>query len=132
MKKEVLDQLKLEDPRIAIVGATNDSRKYGNIIYRDLKNKGYSVYGINHKASTIDGDKAYHSLKELDFSPDIINIVVHPKIGFEIIKTACDMELDYFWLQPGAESDEIISYLQNNGKTFLANSCVMVQTRNKS
>ncbi len=132
MKKDVLDQLKLEDPKIAIVGATNDATKYGNKIYKDLKNKGYSVYGINNKATTIDGDRAYHNLKELGFSPDIINVVVHPKIGFEIIKLACEMGLDNFWLQPGAESDEILEYLEKMNKSFLANSCVMVQTRNRA
>ncbi|MCB1193458.1 MAG: CoA-binding protein [Leptospiraceae bacterium] len=132
MKKNVLDQLKLDDPKIAIIGATNDSKKYGNKIYKDLKNKGYSVYGINNKATTIDGDKAYHTIKDLGFSPDIINVVVHPKIGLEIIKSACEMNLDNFWLQPGAESDEIIEYLEKMDKSFLSHSCVMVQTRNKS
>lgn len=116
--------------RIAIVGATNDKTKYGNIIYRDLKSKNISVYGINPKASTIEGDPAYKSLKELGFRPDILNFVLNPKLAFPIVKEAVEkLGLDNFWFQPGAESEEILDYLEKNGKNYLAHSCVMVATR---
>ena len=36
-ENRVLELLKKKDCTIAIVGATNDSSKYGNIIYKDLK-----------------------------------------------------------------------------------------------
>jgi hypothetical protein len=115
--------------KIALIGATNDSRKYGNIIYKDLKSKNLQVYGINPKATTIDGDKAYHSLKELDFRPDILNFVLPPKLGFEVVKEAVELGLDNFWFQPGAESEEILKYLEEHKKTSLAHACVMVATR---
>jgi uncharacterized protein len=128
-ENKILELLKKNDCTIAVIGATNDSSKYGNIIYRDLKNKKIMVYGINPKATTIDGDKAYHSLEELGFIPDIIDLVVPPKIGMETIKKAVANGYDNFWLQPGAESDEIIQYLEENKKNYLAYACVMVETR---
>lgn len=116
--------------KIAVIGATNDETKYGNIIYRDLKSKNISVYGINPKASTIEGDKAYKSLKELEFRPDILNFVLPPKLAFPIVKEAVEeLDLDNFWFQPGAESEEILQYLEEKGKNYLAHSCVMVATR---
>lgn len=115
--------------KIALIGATNDSTKYGNIIYKDLKKKNIPVFGINPKATTIDGDKAYHSLKELDFHPDILNFVLPPKLGFPIVKEAVELGYDHFWFQPGAESEEILKYLEENHKISLAHSCVMVATR---
>ncbi|MCE9500163.1 MAG: CoA-binding protein, partial [Leptospira sp.] len=63
------------------------------------------------------------------FVPDILNFVVPPKIGMEIIKKVADLGYDNFWLQPGAESDEIINFLESKKKNYLANSCVMVETR---
>ena len=39
MQTQILETLKKKDLKIALFGATNDSKKYGNIIYRDLKNK---------------------------------------------------------------------------------------------
>jgi len=129
MKLTVLDVLNKDDVVIALIGATNDSKKYGNIIYKDLKRKNITVYGINPKATTIDGDKVYPTLESLPLRPDILNFVVPPKIAFTMIQEAVANGYDNFWLQPGAESEEILDYLDRSGKTYLANACVMVETR---
>lgn len=129
MENAILNLLKKPDVTIALVGATNDSSKYGNIIYKDLKRKNIKVYGVNHKAGTIDGDPAYHTLKDLGFKPDIINLVVPPKIGMQMIKQAVADGYDNFWMQPGAESEEIIDYLKEQNKNYLAYACVMVEAR---
>ncbi|MCK6381217.1 MAG: CoA-binding protein [Leptospiraceae bacterium] len=129
MENVVLEKLKKKDLKIFLIGATNDKTKYGNTIYRDLKSKNIEVYGINPKATTIENDKAYHTIHEPNVKPDILNFVVPPKIGIEIIRDAINSGFDNFWLQPGAESEEIISLLEANKKNYLAHSCVMVQTR---
>jgi predicted CoA-binding protein len=128
-ENKVLELLKKKDCTVAIVGATNDTSKYGNIIYKDLKNKKIKVYGINPKATTIDGDKAYHTLNDLGFIPDIINLVIPPKLCFDTVKEAVANGYDNFWLQPGAENEEIIQYLEENKKNYLAYACVMVESR---
>lgn len=129
MNHPILELLEKKDVKIALFGATNDSSKYGNIIYRDLKSKNIKVYGINPKASSILGDPAYHSLKDLPEKPDILNFVVPPKIAFPIIREAVQDGYDFFWLQPGAESEEIIEFLMQMNKIYLAHACVMVETR---
>mgnify|MGYP000338321727 CR=1 FL=1 len=45
----VLEKLKSENVKIALVGASNDKGKFGNKIYLDLKLKGYDVIPINPK-----------------------------------------------------------------------------------
>jgi predicted CoA-binding protein len=39
----------LEKKIWAVVGANNDPDKYGNIIYKKLKSRGYEVYPVNPK-----------------------------------------------------------------------------------
>ena len=36
------------------------------------------------------------------------------------------------WLQPGAESPAVMSFLQENDFNYLANACIMVRTRLKA
>jgi predicted CoA-binding protein len=129
MQTKVLEILKKKDLKIALYGATNDSSKFGNIIYKDLKNKNITVFGINPKATTILGDPAYHNIKDIPEKPDLLIFVVPPKITFTLIKEAIAEGYDSFWLQPGAESEEIIEYLIENKKNYLANACVMVESR---
>ena len=70
MNDPVAERLTLPDPLIAIVGATDSPGKYGGIIYRDMKAKGYRVVGVNPGRSTVDGDKTYPTLADLPEKPD--------------------------------------------------------------
>ena len=53
-------------PRIAVVGASNNPEKYGNIIVRNLAGKGYTVLPINPKEATIAELPAFASLAAVD------------------------------------------------------------------
>jgi len=41
---------------VAVIGATDHMSKYGGIIYRDLKRKGYEVFAVNPYRETVVGD----------------------------------------------------------------------------
>jgi predicted CoA-binding protein len=129
MSNIILDLLRKKDLSVAVVGATNDKTKFGNIIYKDLKSKGVNVVGINPRATTIDGDPCYKTIHQIKVRPDILNFVLPPKLGLEVIKEAVSLGYDNYWLQPGAESEEIIQFLKDNGKNYLAHACVMVELR---
>ena len=125
----MLDTLKNKENLIALVGASNDPKKYGNKILLDLVSKGYDVVPINSTGDTIAGIKSYKNVLDLKESPSIINFVVPPKIGFEITKELVENNYDNFWYQPGAESKEISSYLIRNRKNFIDDKCIMVEAR---
>jgi len=114
---------------VAVVGATDDAMKYGSVIYRDLKRKGYSVFPVNPNRTVVDGDKAYPSLDELPQSPTIVNIVVPPSITIRVLKESLELGLKNVWLQPGAESPESLAFLQEHDFNYLANACIMVESR---
>lgn len=126
----VLEKLKEKNTVIALIGASNDKNKYGNKIYRDLKNKGYNVTPINPKEDTIEGDKAYASIEMMEKLPDIANFVVPPPIAMKIAQHLVGLGIKHLWFQPGSESNELEAWLKNNdGIKYLINSCIMVETR---
>ncbi len=122
--------MKGKNTRIALVGASNDSSKFGNRIYLDLRKKGYNVFPINPRESKIEGDKAYASIDVMDNLPDIVNFVVPPKIAIKIAQKAIDLGITHLWFQPGSESDELEQLLrESHGIKYLMNSCIMVETK---
>ena len=125
----MLDTLKNKKNLIALVGASNDPTKYGNKILLDLVSKGYNVAPINSKEDTIAGIKSYKSILDLIESPSIINFVVPPSIGFQVTKELVENKFDNFWYQPGAESEKISYFLNENNKNFIDDKCIMVVTR---
>ena len=125
----MLDLLKEKNNVIALIGASNDPSKYGNKILLDLASKGHNVIPVNPKENTVAGLKSYSSVSELSEKPSIINFVVPPNVGFELTKDLVEADYDNFWYQPGAESEEISSYLESNSKNYIDDKCIMVVTR---
>ncbi len=114
---------------IAVVGATDDLSKYGGRIYRNLKAKGYRVFAVNPSRDTVDGDPAYHSLSDLEETPSIVDIVVPPPVTLSVLRECEQLGLRNVWIQPGAESEEVLQFLRDGDFDYLAEGpCIMVET----
>ena len=114
---------------VAVVGATDNPAKYGSVIYRDLKAKGYTVYPVNLRRSTVDGDPAYPDLASLPVRPTVIDIVVPPDQTMKVLEQVVALDLDNVWVQPGAEDPEVERFIAANDLTAVVNACIMVRTR---
>ncbi len=124
----------LADPGtlIAVVGATDTPGKYGGIIYRDLKRRGHRVVAINHHRTTVEGDPAYPNLAALPQRADLINVVVGPRDGEEVLDEAIGLGYDSIWFQPGADHPRLTQRATEAGMDVVAGPCIMVVSRNRS
>lgn len=105
----------------AVVGATPDESKFGNKIYKMLKNAGFIVYPVNARYEEILGDKCYKSLHELPEKVDMVSIVVRPDIAEGFVQ-------DYdavFWFQPNTYTEETLAKVKNG--RYIAGPCVLVE-----
>ena len=116
-------------PVIALVGATNDSSKFGNIILKDLIRKNFKVLPINPRAQAVDGIPAYPDLTAAAKDHDIglVVYVVPPKYTLLSLKEARDLKLKHIWVQPGAGDISVRDFLEGNDFEFLIDACVMVE-----
>lgn len=127
----LLSILEAPDTVIAVVGATNNERKFGHAIYCNLKRKGYRVHAVNPNRASVDGDPAYPDLASLPGRPTLVNVVVPPSATLSVLKQCFDLGLMNVWLQPGAESPEVLEFLDSHGFSYLANTCIMIESRIK-
>jgi predicted CoA-binding protein len=127
--KDIASLLGEPGTTVAVVGATDNPSKYGYVIYRDLKRKGYRVFAVNPRRSTVDSDAAFKDLKSLPEKPTIVNIVVPPPAAASVLEESLKLGLMNVWLQPGAESPENLAFLQEKGFNYLANACIMIESR---
>ena len=130
--KDIATLLDEPDTSVAVVGATDNPAKYGYVIYRDLKHKGFTVFPVNPNRKTVDGDEVYATCDKIPKKPTIVNIVVPPKATLKVLQKCLDLGLMNVWVQPGAESPEVMSFLQANDFNYLANACIMVQSRTRA
>lgn len=129
MFTSITDLLTQPDIRIAVVGATDNPDKFGHKIYRDLKHKGYRLFPVNPNRPSVDGDRAYANLRALPQAPDIVNLVVPPEVSLHTAIECLKLGIDNLWLQPGAESPEVLAFLRDNGFNYLSGACIMIKTR---
>lgn len=60
---------------------------------------------------------------------DVVNVVVPPNVTLKILKELKELkEIPIIWLQPGAESEEVIRFAKENNLPLIHNKCIMVET----
>ena len=99
----------------AVVGASQDQRKYGNRVYRSMRDAGYTVYPVNPRGGELEGARVYPSLADLPQAPEVIDLVVPPSATEKVVKEAHELGLTRIWMQPGAESETAIAYCREHG-----------------
>lgn len=117
---------------LAIVGATDRQTKYGSIIYRDMKRKGWPVFAVNPYRTEVDGDPCWPSVADLPETPTIAVFVIPAKRGMGVVDDCADAGVENIWLQPGAFSLELGRKLDDDGFNWISESCVMVVGRKAS
>ena len=114
---------------LAIIGATDHPAKYGGIIYRDMKAKGYPVFAVNPYRKTVDGDPCWPTVLDLPEKPTIVVLVVPAKRGIGVLADCAEAGILNIWIQPGAFSMEMKDVLEAGDFDWLADACVMVRAR---
>jgi len=127
MNKELTRRFLSKSNVFAVVGVSRNSEKYGHKVYKDLKNAGYTVYPVNPKADRIDGERCYHSLREMPELPDVVNIVVPPEVTEKMVRECKELGIKKVWMQPGSESPAAIRFCRENSIEIMHGACIMVE-----
>lgn len=116
----------LAQDTLAVIGVSHDRHKFGNIVYRDLRSKGYRVLAVHPQHATVEGDPCYPDLAALPERVAGIVVVVPPHTTEQIVREADAVGIRRVWLQPGAESATAIQYCNEHGLAVVYDECVMV------
>src|SRR5262245_66624496 len=103
----------MTQPTVAILGASADRTKYGNKSIRAHLQQGYTVYPVNPKGGQIEGLTVYKSLAEIPTGRlDRISVYLPPPVGMKVLPEIVARGANELWLNPGADSDELVPAAQ--------------------
>src|SRR5437870_2026477 len=94
---------------VAVIGASNNRRKFGNRAVRAFRRQGYTVVPINPNESEVEGLKAYPSVLDVPGAIDMATLYVPPEIGERVVEEIARKKIPEVWLNPGAESEALIA-----------------------
>lgn len=94
---------------VAVIGASNDRRKFGNRAVRAYLQQGYTVIPVNPHEAEIEGQKVYRSILDVPGPVDLASFYVPPEVGAQVIAEVARKGVSEVWFNPGAESDELVA-----------------------
>ena len=100
---------------IAIIGASADRSKFGNIAVRAFLKQGYVVYPVNPKATQIEGLPVFASIADVPVRPNLISVYLPPAVLLKVLPAIAARGCDEFWLNPGTESGEVLAEAERLG-----------------
>ena len=116
----------IKSKRLAIVGVSHAIKKFSNGAYRELKKRGYQVFGVNPTLPEIAGERCYKDLTSLRGRIDGAVICVSPEKVEPILREAASIGLRNIWLQQGAESGAAIKIGKDLGLNVVAGKCILM------
>jgi len=94
---------------VAVIGASSNRSKFGNRAVRAFLQQGYTVVPINPNEAEVEGLKTYKSVTDVPGAIDMASFYVPPEIGLRVIDDVARKGIPEVWLNPGADSDELIA-----------------------
>ena len=99
----------------AIIGASADRSKFGNIAVRAFVRQGWTVYPVNPKEPSIECLPAFKSIAEVPVRPNLVSVYLPPPVLLKILPDIAARGCTELWLNPGTESDAVLAEAERLG-----------------
>ncbi|MFW5760839.1 MAG: CoA-binding protein [Cyclobacteriaceae bacterium] len=123
--KARIDQF-LACKKFAIAGVSRNKHKFGNTIFKELKNKNFDIVPISPNMDSFEGEKCYYSVGDLPSDVEALIIVTKPEASLTLLKEAANKGIRNIFLQQGAQNKEIIEYAESTGINLICQQCILM------
>jgi uncharacterized protein len=101
--------------RVAVLGASADRSKFSNKAVRAYVQEGWEVFPVNPKGGLIEGLQAFTSVAEIPGHVHRVTVYLPPPVAVKAMAEIAKIEPDELYINPGAESDELIAEAEKLG-----------------
>ena len=113
-------------PAYAVVGVSADRKKFGNTVFRTMKEKGLTVYPVHPSHQTVEGEKCYRDLAGLPAEVASIVTVVPPEATENVVEEALAKGVKHIWMQPGSQSAAAVDTARKAGASVVEGDCILM------
>src|SRR4051812_46349159 len=118
----------LAHKRIAVTGVSRSPQDHGaNVVYKRLRDRGYTVFAINPNADEVEGDPCFADLKSVRGGGDGVVIAPSPTHAEPTMRGCVELGITRVWMHrgPGAGSvsAEAARFGREHGVTVIDGGC---------
>jgi uncharacterized protein len=118
----------LSSRKIAIAGVSRDSRKFGHLVFKLLKEKGFEVYPINPGTDNIAGTPCFRSVGALPLNVHSLLILTPKKQTRDVVAEAMAKGIDNIWIQQMSDTPEAIELTKVRPVNLVTKECILMHT----
>ena len=100
---------------VAIIGASNNRKKFGNKAVRAFLRQGYTVFPVNSHEKEVEGLPVFRNVREVPVRPEKISVYLPPPVVGQVLPDIAARGCDELWLNPGTESEEVLQQAKELG-----------------
>src|SRR3954454_13943418 len=94
--------------RIAVTGVSRSPKDHGaNVVYKRLRERGYTVFAINPNADQVEGDTAYADLKSVPDGVEAVVIATSPEHAEDTVRECVALGIHEVWMHRGPGADSV-------------------------
>lgn len=108
----------LDRPRIAVIGASADPKKFGNTVFRALRDHGIEVVPVNPRATDVDGVACVARIRDLGPTVDAAMIMLAGDAAVEAVEECGAHGIRHVWLFRGAGAGALSERALQAGERF--------------
>ena len=116
----------LQPKRFAIAGVSRNPKKFGRIVYNDLKKNGYTLFPVNPNIQEIDGDKCYTTIGELPDDVKHLFIATPKKDTDNVLRDAIQKGITHVWVQQMSETTETTKIAAESNVKLISRKCIFM------
>jgi len=116
----------LAQKRLAVVGVSRSGKEFSNVAFRELRQKGYQVIPVNPNADTIEGERCYHRLTDIEPKPGAALVVTSSGQTAGVVKDAAAAGIRLLWIQQGSDSTDALELAKAKGIEVASGDCILM------
>ena len=118
----------LSHKRVAVTGVSRTPKDHGsNVVYKRLRDRGYTVFAVNPNAEEVEGDPCYHDLRSIPGGVEAVVIGTRPELAEQTVRECDELGIKRVWMHRGpgggSVSDAATEYGRQHGITVIDGGC---------
>ena len=117
----------LAQPHFALAGYSHNPKKFGHVLYKTLKEKGYTIYPVNPNGGTTpEGETIYKDVTSLPDHVQALLIATRPEVTVSVVSEALNKGVSQLWVQQMSGNQETWDMLHHAGVPAVYNRCILM------
>ncbi len=113
---------------IGLIGASRDTKKFGNQVLAQLVSEGFVVYPVHREADQINGIRCYRTVDDLPAEVESVCLVTPKNATDSFIQQVLDKGIKQLWIQQMSEGPESKRIAMESDANIVMGRCIFMYT----